>query len=82
MLWDRGHTKGRLCKGGIGQGRKLKTWMWLMCSLCRNEYRNFKLAGWATTGSRLGRSEEDWKRWINWVCNPYIHGNNTRKRPV
>jgi hypothetical protein len=25
MLWDRGHTKGRLCKGGIGQGRKLKT---------------------------------------------------------
>jgi hypothetical protein len=26
-----------------------------------NEYRNFKLAG-ATMESRLGRSEEDWKR--------------------
>jgi hypothetical protein len=31
-----------------------------MYSLYRNEYRNFKLAG-ATMGSRLERSEEDWK---------------------
>jgi hypothetical protein len=31
--------------------------MRLMCSLSRNEYRNFKLAR-ATMGSRLGRSEE------------------------
>jgi hypothetical protein len=21
ILWDRGHTKERLCKGGIGQGK-------------------------------------------------------------
>jgi hypothetical protein len=31
--------------------------MRMMCSLYRNEYRYFKLAG-ATMGSRLGRSEE------------------------
>jgi hypothetical protein len=33
-------------------------------------------------GSRLGRREEDWKRGINWNCNTYKHGNNTRKLPV
>jgi hypothetical protein len=22
ILWDMGHTKGRLCKGAIGQGKK------------------------------------------------------------
>jgi hypothetical protein len=32
-----------------------------MYSLYRNKYRNFKLAR-ATMGSRLGKSEEDWKR--------------------
>jgi hypothetical protein len=36
--------------------------MKLMCSLYRNEYRNFKLAR-ATMGSGLGRSEKDWKDW-------------------
>jgi hypothetical protein len=24
ILWDMGHTKGRLCKGGIGQGKETK----------------------------------------------------------
>jgi hypothetical protein len=24
VLWDMGHTKGRLCKGGIGQGKETK----------------------------------------------------------
>jgi hypothetical protein len=24
-------------------------------------------------GSRLGRSEENWKRQINWSCNTHIH---------
>jgi hypothetical protein len=35
--------------------------MRLMCSLHRNEYRDFKLAR-ATMESRLKRSKEDWKR--------------------
>jgi hypothetical protein len=46
--------------------------------ILRNEYRNFKLA----MGRRLGRSEEDWKRGINWRCNTHMHGNNPRKLPV
>jgi hypothetical protein len=25
ILWDMGHTKGRLCKGGIGQRKEIKT---------------------------------------------------------
>jgi hypothetical protein len=49
-----------------------------MCSPYRNEYRNFKLAR-ATMRSGLGRSEEDWKRRINWSCSTHMHGNNTRK---
>jgi hypothetical protein len=24
ILWDMGHTKGRLCKGGIGQAKESK----------------------------------------------------------
>jgi hypothetical protein len=40
-----GHTKGRLCNGGIRQGIKTKNLNEVMCSLYRNEYRNFKLAG-------------------------------------
>jgi hypothetical protein len=24
ILWDKGHSKGRVCKGGIGQGKKTK----------------------------------------------------------
>jgi hypothetical protein len=24
IIWDMGHTKGRLCKGGIGQGKETK----------------------------------------------------------
>jgi hypothetical protein len=61
ILWGMGHTKGRLCKGGIGQGKETKNLRKrLMCSL-HNEYRNFKLTG-ATMGSGLGRNEEDWKR--------------------
>jgi hypothetical protein len=47
----------------------------------RNEYRNFKVAG-ATMGNRLRRSEEDWKRGINWSYNTHMRGNNTRKLPV
>jgi hypothetical protein len=35
-----------------------------------------------TMGSRLGKSEEDWKRQIDWGCNTYMHGNNIRKLPV
>jgi hypothetical protein len=71
-----GYTKGKLYKGGIGQGKETKFWMSLMCSLYRNEYRNFRLAC-ATMGSGLGRSEEDCKRQINWSCNTHVHGNNT-----
>jgi hypothetical protein len=47
ILWDMDHTKGRLCKGGIVQGKETK-------------YRNFKLP--RTMGSGLGRNEEDQKR--------------------
>jgi hypothetical protein len=61
ILWDMGHTKGRLCTGEIRQGKETKNLMWLMCSLYRNEHRNLKLAS-ATIGRGLGRSEEDWKR--------------------
>jgi hypothetical protein len=61
ILWGTGHTKGRLCKGGMGQGKETKNLMRLMCSLYRNEYRNFKLAGVAM-GNGLERNEEDWKR--------------------
>jgi hypothetical protein len=58
--------RGGCITEGQGKGRKPKTYlMRLMCSLYRNEYRNFKLAG-ATMGSRLWRSEEDWKKPINW----------------
>jgi lactate dehydrogenase-like 2-hydroxyacid dehydrogenase len=46
--------------------------------LFRNEYRNLKLSV-TTIGRGVGRSEEDWKRWTNWGCNTYMHGNNTRK---
>jgi hypothetical protein len=53
-----GHTKGRLCKGEIGQGKETKN---LKFSLYRKEYRNFKLAR-HTMGRGLGRSTEDWKR--------------------
>jgi hypothetical protein len=45
----------------------------------RNEYRNLKLAG-ATMGRGLGRSEEDWKGWTNWVvihiCMETTQGNS------
>jgi hypothetical protein len=58
ILWDTGHTMGRLCEGGVRQSKETKTWMRLMCSLYRNEYRNFNLAG-ATIGCKVGRSEED-----------------------
>jgi hypothetical protein len=51
--------KERPCTVGVGQGKESKTWMWLMCSQYRNEYRNLKLA-WPTMGRGLGRSEEDW----------------------
>jgi hypothetical protein len=75
ILWDMGHTKGRLCKGG-----KIFS-LRLMCSLYRNEYRNLKLME-ATTGRGPGRREEDWKRGSNWNCNAHMHGINTRKLPV
>jgi hypothetical protein len=49
-----------------------------MCYLYRNEYRNLKLVR-ATMGGGLRRSEEDWKKQINWGYNTHMHGNNTRK---
>jgi hypothetical protein len=52
--------------------------MRLLCSLYRNDYRNFKLAG-TTMESGLGRSEADWKRQISWCCNTHMNGNSTRK---
>jgi hypothetical protein len=55
ILCDMGHTKGRLHMGGIGQGKEAKNLNVVMCSLCRNEYRNLR----ATMGRGLGRSEED-----------------------
>jgi hypothetical protein len=73
-----GHTRGRLCKGVTGQGKETKNLNEVDVSLYRNEYRHSKLSG-ATMGSRLGRSEEDWKRRVGWGCNPHVHGNNTRK---
>jgi hypothetical protein len=33
-------------------------------------------------GSGVRKSEEDWKRQINWSYNTYMHGNNSRKLPV
>jgi hypothetical protein len=41
ISWDMGHTKGRLCKGGIGQGKEIKT-----LKLHRNKYKNFKILNW------------------------------------
>jgi len=35
ILLDMGHTKGRMCMGGIGQGKKTKNLKVLMCSLYR-----------------------------------------------
>jgi hypothetical protein len=81
ILWDMGYTKRSLCKGRIGQEKEPKSWMRLMCSLYRKEYRNFKLAG-ATMGSGLRMSKEEWKRQINWSCNTHTHENTTRKLPV
>jgi hypothetical protein len=53
--------------------------MRLICSLYQNEYRNFKLAG-ATKGSRLWRSEEDWKSGITGavihICMGATQGNS------
>jgi hypothetical protein len=42
---------------------------------------NLKLAE-ATMGSGLGRSEDDWKRRINWSCNTHMYRKNSRKLPV
>jgi hypothetical protein len=41
ILWNTGHTKGRSCTEGVG---KLRTWIWLIYSLYKNEYKNLKLA--------------------------------------
>jgi hypothetical protein len=72
ILWNTGHTKGRL-------KRKPKTWMRLMCSLYRNEYRNLKLTG-ATKASGIGRNEEDWRskliRAIIHICMGTTQGNS------
>jgi hypothetical protein len=51
-----GHTQE-----GQGKERKPKIWMWLMCSLYRNECSNLKLAE-ATMASGLGSSEQVWWR--------------------
>jgi hypothetical protein len=61
ILLQTGHTKERLCKGTIGQGKETKHLNEVDVLSDRNEYRNFKLA-MATMGRGLGRSEEDWKR--------------------
>jgi hypothetical protein len=55
-LQDTGHAKGRLCKGGIGKGKKTKNLSEVDVSLYKNGCRNFKLGG-ATTGER-GELEE------------------------
>jgi hypothetical protein len=49
-----GHTKGRPCTEGIGQGKEVKN-----LNVVDVVDKNLKLAG-ATMGSGLGRSEEDW----------------------
>jgi hypothetical protein len=51
------HTKGRLCTGGIGQGKETKN-LNVVDVFTVQEYRYFKLAR-ATMGSGLGRSKED-----------------------
>jgi hypothetical protein len=59
-----GSHLGEACKRGIEQGKKTKNLNVVDVFthyVYRNECRNFKLAR-ATRGSRLGRSEEDWKR--------------------
>jgi hypothetical protein len=73
-----GHTKGRLWKGGIGKGKETKTWMRLMWSLYRSEYRNFKLA-WPPWEAGWGGVKREWL--INWSYNTHMHGNKTRKLP-
>jgi hypothetical protein len=60
VLWDTGHTKERLCTREIGQGKETKS-LNEVDVLYGSEDRNFRLAR-ATMGSRLGSSEEDWKR--------------------
>jgi hypothetical protein len=40
ILLNTGHTKGRSGTGGVG---KLRTSLWLIYSLHKNEYRNIKL---------------------------------------
>jgi hypothetical protein len=45
ILWDMmGHTKGKLCKGGIEKGKETQNLNEVMCSLYKNECRHFKLA--------------------------------------
>jgi hypothetical protein len=51
--------RGGYAREGWGKRRKPKTWMRLMCSPYRNEYRNLKLAE-DTMGSGLGKSKEVW----------------------
>jgi hypothetical protein len=72
--------RGGCAREGLGKGRKPTTWMRLMCSLYRNECRNFKPAR-ATMGNGLGRSEKDWKRQIKWSCNTNMYGNKHRETP-
>jgi hypothetical protein len=42
----------------MGKGKKLKTRMWLMCLLYRNEYSNLEQTR-ATMGKGIDRSEEE-----------------------
>jgi hypothetical protein len=51
-------TKGRLLMGGKGQRKETKNLNVVDVLTARNEYRNFKQAGF-TMGKGLGRNEKD-----------------------
>jgi hypothetical protein len=58
ILWDMGHTKGRLHLGGIRQEKETKNLNEVAVLSVQEFIQKFKLAR-ATMGRGLGRSEED-----------------------
>jgi hypothetical protein len=42
IVWKTGHAKGVHIQEGEGKSRKLRSWIWLMYSVYKNEYRTFK----------------------------------------
>jgi hypothetical protein len=82
MLLDLNHMlKGRAHTGGMGIGKKPKTWKCLMSPLQRNLHRNFK-ATEVSMGRGSGTSEKVSLKWVNLGCNTFVHGSNARNLSV